>query len=85
MRKTDGSFSRVVNAMETQVYLTNNQSRPCECGGKVAVTPSLKKTHDSTRKHREWLFCKMCLEFLEMTTQREKVEHLKMMRNIVYV
>ncbi len=71
--------------METQVYLTNNQSRPCECGGKVAVTPSLKKTHDSTRKHREWLFCKMCLEFLEMTTQREKVEHLKMMRNIVYV
>lgn len=64
-------------------YLRNDESRPCECGGKVAFTPSLKLTHEGTKKHREWLFCKMCVEFLEMTEQRDKVRHLKAMKAIV--
>lgn len=75
-------------------YLRNDESRPCECGGKVAFTPSLKLTHEGTKKHREWLFCKMCVEFLEMTEQAvaprkgacpRQVRHLKAMKAIVCV
>lgn len=76
-------------------YLRNDESRPCECGGKVAFTPSLKLTHEGTKKHREWLFCKMCVEFLEMSLQEDtapgkegfarRVRHLKAMKAIVCV
>ncbi len=67
------------------IYLCNNESRPCACGGKVAMTPSLKLTHEGSKKHREWLFRKLSWEFLELTEQREKVEKLKVMKMIVCV
>jgi hypothetical protein len=38
------------------------------------MTPSLKLTHEGSKKHREWLFRKLSWEFLELTEQREKVE-----------
>ena len=66
-------------------YLCQNESRPCACGGKVALTPSLKLTHEATRKHREWMFRRMCVEFLDLTEHREKVAHLKVMKTIVCV
>lgn len=66
-----------------EVYMTNKESRPCACGGKVSFTPSLKLTHENTRKHREWLFQKMSAEFLELTDRTEKVEKLKVMKTIV--
>jgi hypothetical protein len=66
-------------------YLANHESRPCACGGKVAMTPSLKLTHEGSRKHREWLFRKLSWEFLGLTEQREKVEKLKVMKQVVCV
>lgn len=68
-----------------EVYLRNSESRPCECGGKVCLTPSLKLTHEGTKKHREWLFRKMCMEFLELTEHRKKVQMLKAMKAVVCV
>jgi hypothetical protein len=49
------------------------------------MTPSLKLTHEGTKKHREWLFRKLSWEFLELTEQRQKVEKLKVMKTIVCV
>ena len=66
-------------------YLRQTDSRPCACGGKVAMTPSLKLTHESTMKHREWLFRKLSWEFLELTEQKERVEKLKVMKSVVCV
>lgn len=71
--------------MDTGVFLRNSEGRPCECGGKVAMTPSLKLTHEATRKHREWLFRKMCMEFLELTTRGEQIAMLKVMKSVVCV
>ena len=68
-----------------QTYLRQTDSRPCACGGKVAMTPSLKLTHEGTMKHREWLFRKLSWEFLELTRQDEKVEKLKVMKSVVCV
>lgn len=71
--------------MNSGVYLCNSESRPCECGGKRCLTPSIKLKHEGTMKHREWLFRKLSWEFLELTDRREKVEKLKVMKTIVCV
>lgn len=68
-----------------EAYKTNQESRPCECGGKRCLTPSIKLKHEGTIKHREWLFRKMSWEFLDLTEQRDKVAHLKVMKTIVCV
>ncbi len=36
-----------------EVYVRNDESRPCECGGKRCLTPSIKLKHEGTIKHRE--------------------------------
>lgn len=41
-------------------YKTFAESRPCRCGGKCALTPSLKAKHEATRKHRTWRWQLLC-------------------------
>jgi hypothetical protein len=65
-------------------FIPNAEGRPCECGGRVAFTPSLKLKHENTRKHREWLFRKLSWEFLNLTTLPEKWEALKVMKAVAF-
>lgn len=53
-------------------YITNATSRPCACGGKCAMTPSLKLKHEATLKHRKWRFERLCEAMLSATTHAEK-------------
>ncbi len=64
-------------------YLRNDESRPCVCGGKVALTPSLKRTHDGTLKHRNYEFMVLCVEFLECEDKTAKVVLLKRMKSLL--
>lgn len=55
-----------------EVYTTNATPRPCVCGGKCALTPSIKAKHEATLKHRKWRFERLCEAMLGAMTHEEK-------------
>lgn len=69
--------------METTAYLTNEQSRPCECGGKTQLTPSERLKHVKSWKHRNYEFLVLCVQFLECEEKVTKVEMLKRMKALL--
>ena len=67
-----------------EVYRTNRESRPCACGGKSAMTPSMRLTHLKTLKHREWRWRCLCEAMLDLTLSRDaKITMLKEMKELV--
>jgi hypothetical protein len=55
------------------VYRTQRESRPCECGGKSCMIPSIRTRHCETVKHRTWRWQRLCEAMLnEALTPAEK-------------
>lgn len=53
-------------------YMTNNESRPCACGGRTCHTPSILANHQKTKKHRSWQFNTLSAKMLEDLTPPAK-------------
>lgn len=49
------------------VYMTNEESRPCECGGRSCLTPFILANHQNTKKHRTWQFNTLSTKMLDDT------------------
>ena len=69
--------------MESTQFLANEESRPCECGGKTQMTPTLRATHVKTWKHRNYEFLVLCCDFLECEDKAQKRTLLKQMRALL--
>jgi hypothetical protein len=56
------------------VYRTQKESRPCECGGKSCLVPSIRTRHLETIKHRTWRWQRLCEAMLtDGLTRADKV------------
>jgi len=64
-------------------YLANNESRPCECGGKTQLTPCERLKHTASFKHRNYEFMVLCVEFLEAEDRALKIDLLKRMKALL--
>ena len=47
------------------MYQTNYESRPCACGGRHNLTPTIKARHEETKKHRTWKWKSLCEAMLD--------------------
>jgi len=66
------------------MFMTMAQSRPCECGGKSAHTPSIRQKHLETKKHRGWRWRTLCETFLDPTLPRDaKIAMLRELKTLV--
>ena len=66
-----------------EVFTPLSVTRPCECGGKSAHTPSIRAKHQNTMKHTTWEFQQLCLTLLKAETRDERVKCLLRMRDLV--
>jgi len=67
-----------------QKFVSQRDSRPCACGGKVQGIPDVVRRHGETQKHSKWRFQILCNEFLDLSLPlRRKIELLKEMKQIV--
>jgi hypothetical protein len=61
-----------------KAYMTQKESRPCDCGGKSCMVPSIRTRHLETLKHRTWRWQRLCEAMLtEGLTLSDKVQLLR--------
>ncbi len=68
------------------MFQTNAETRPCACGGKSPLTPSILAKHRETKKHRQWRWRSLCEAMLDLTLSRDaKVAMLKELKTLVAI
>lgn len=66
--------------------MRNEESRPCECGGRSCMTPLIRKNHLETKRHRRWRWNQLCFAFLDISLPLEtKKAMLREMKELVVV
>lgn len=65
-------------------YRPNYESRPCACGGRHNLIPTIMAKHQATKKHRSWRWRTLCEAMLgEGLTLADKVRLLRESKTLV--
>ena len=68
------------------MFMTTAQSRPCECGGKSCLIPSIRQKHLETKKHRGWRWRSLCEAMLDPSVSRDaKIAMLRELKPLAAV
>ena len=66
------------------MFQTTSESRPCVCGGKSCLIPSVRARHLETLKHRKWQWERLCEAMLaEGLTLADKVQLLRQSKAVL--
>ena len=55
-----------------EAFKTTYESRPCPCGGRRNLIPTIKSKHEATLRHRTWRWERLCEAMLGAMTHAEK-------------
>jgi hypothetical protein len=56
-----------------EAFKTTYESRPCECGGRRNLIPTIKSKHEATLRHRTWRWERLCEAMLQEGTDKRAI------------